>query len=326
MTNSLESARKFLESLQRNDLSKLLAHSEFEIEDDGWFSTIVVVSSPSPFSEAIAALPDYDRKRIAQAIVSDRQVSSPPEDIKSRTLPGSPIAGAAALLPELMLQQHIMISVGTGGARIQDHNDYYIARQTRLMEGCAAAGIAYGNAHEDLWAWFNYYKEHFASYAERRKYLRELFRPSIVAASGRTLPASIAIREPSGWERVDRALAKARKQLDVASAEEDYQAIGLLCREVMISLAQAVYDPSIHVPEDGVTPSATDANRMLEAYIRYVFPGESYKEVRAHARAALALALNVQHRRTATRQLAELCLEAAMSTTAVISIISNRTG
>jgi hypothetical protein len=149
MTNSLESARKFLESLQRNDLSKLLAHSEFEIEDDGWFSTIVVVSSPSPFSEAIAALPDYDRKRIAQAIVSDRQVSSPPEDITSRTLPGSPIAGAAALLPELMLQQHIMISVGTGGARIQDHNDYYIARQTRLMEGCACSAHATEDAGQD---------------------------------------------------------------------------------------------------------------------------------------------------------------------------------
>jgi hypothetical protein len=159
----------------------------------------------------------------------------------------------------------------------------------------------------------------------RPRYIRELVRAVIAAASDR-VPAPIAIREPSGWERVDRTLAKARKQLDTASAEEDYQAIGLLCREVMISLAQAVYDPSIHVSEDGVTPSATDANRMLEAYIRHVFPGESYKEVRAHARAALALALNVQHRRTATRQLAELCLEAAMSTTAVISIISSRTG
>jgi hypothetical protein len=99
----------------------------------------------------------------------------------------------------------------------------------------------------------------------------------------------------------------------------------LLCREVLISLAQAVYDPAIHIPEDGVTPSATDANRMTEAYIRHVFPRESYKEVRAHARAALALALNLQHRRTATRQLASLCLEGTASAVAVISIIAGRT-
>lgn len=110
------------------------------------------------------------------------------------------------------------------------------------------------------------------------------------------------------------------------SDEEDCQAIGLLCREVMISLAQAVYDPAIHLSEDGVSPSATDANRMLEGYVGHAFPGESYKEVRAHARAALALALNLQHRRTATRKLAALCLEAASSVTSVISIISGRDG
>jgi hypothetical protein len=324
MAGSLENARKFLESLQRNDLSKLLAHSEFQIEDDGWFTTTVVILSPSPFAEAISALPDHDRKRIAEAIVSERKVSSAPDDISSRAMTGQSITGGAALLPELILQQEIMISVGTGGARIQDHNDYYIARQARLVEVCAAAGITYGNDHSDLWAWFNFYKQHFASYAQRRKYIRDLFRPVIVAASGRMV-GSVAEREPSGWERVDRALAKARKLLDGASAEEDFQAVGLLCREVVISLAQAVYDPAVHVPEDGITPSATDANRMLEAYIRHVFPGESYKEVRAHARAALSLALNVQHRRTATRQLAALCLEAATSTTAVISIISKRT-
>jgi len=111
-------------------------------------------------------------------------------------------------------------------------------------------------------------------------------------------------------------------QLNSASAEEDFQATGLLCREVIISLAQAVYDPAIHDSLDGVVPSDTDANRMLEAYIQFAFPGGSFKEVRSHARASLALALNLQHRRTATRQLAALCVEATGSTTAVISIIA----
>jgi hypothetical protein len=328
MSGSPENARKFLESLRRADLSKLLAHSEVESSVGGaedWFSTSVIVRSPRPFAEAIAALPQHDRKRIAEAVVSDDSGTDAPHDITCHTMAGPPVDGLPALLPELIIHQEMMINVGTGSASIQDVNDYYIARHTRLAELCSAAGVNYENPHADLWEWFHYYKQHFPSYAERRRYIRGMFQSAIEAASRRTFTPGVQ-REPTGWERVDRALARARSQLDAASVEEDFQAIGLLCREVMISLAQAVYDPAVHVPEDGVIPSATDANRMLEAYIRQVFPGESYKEVRAHARAALALALNVQHRRTATRQLAALCLEAASSATTVIAIISGRTG
>ena len=73
--------------------------------------------------------------------------------------------------------------------------------------------------------------------------------------------------------------------------EEDYQVVGLVCREILISLAQAVYDPAVHTSLDGVVPSPTDANRMLEAYVAAVFPGESYKEVHAHTRVLLRASL-----------------------------------
>ncbi|WP_105435888.1 hypothetical protein [Neorhizobium tomejilense] len=323
MSDSLENARKFLEALQRSDLSKLISHSEVEsgVSDDFW--TEVIIRSPRPFAEAIASLPKHDRKRIAEAVVSDEGGTSVPADIVNHEMPGPPIEGFPALLPELVIHQEMMIKVATGEASIQDVNDYYIARQVRVASFCGSSGIQYDNGHSDLWAWFHHYKEHFGTYAERRKYVRDLFKSAIGAAASKTLP-SVPTREPTGWERVDRALAKARLQIGTSSDEEDYQAIGLLCREVMISLAQAVYDPAIHVSEDGVSPSLTDANRMLEGYVGHSFPGESYKEVRAHARAALALALNLQHRRTATRKLAALCLEAATSATSIIAIISDR--
>ena len=326
MADHLENARKFLESLHRNDLSKLLTHSEIEISINDFTGEYdVAVRSPRPFADAIAVLQPHDRRRIAEAALSDRSDSSRPDDIICRTLSGPAVTGLPALLPELIIHREMMIAVGTGKDSIQEVNDHYVARQTRLVEMCGAVSLKYQNPHKDLWDWFRHYKENFGTYAERRKYVRDLFAPAIEASSGRTFTLG-AHREPTGWERVDRALAKARSQLDTASAEEEWQTVGLLCREVLISLAQAVYDPAVHVPEDGIAPSATDANRMLEAYIRHVFPGESYKEVRAHARAALALALHLQHRRTATRQLAALCLEAATSVTAVISIISGRAG
>ena len=69
----------------------------------------------------------------------------------------------------------------------------------------------------------------------------------------------------------------------------------------------------------------TDANRMIGAYIAFAFGGSSYEEVRAHAKASLRLALALQHRRTANRQLAALCLKASSSTIAVISIIARPT-
>ena len=323
MSNTVENARRFLESLQRHDLAKLLSQAQVESAiDSDWWNT-VIVRVPRPFDEAIRLLSPQDRKRIAEAVVSDEATVSTPADISCHPLEGPVIEGIPALLPELIIQKQTMIAVATGERRIQDVEDYYNARQLRLKSGCAAAGIAYDNPHDDLWQWFSFYKEHFGSYAERRRYITDLFRAPLAAASTR-LSSPGAEREPTGWERVDRGLAKARGQLDLAVAEEDFQAIGLLCREVIISLAQAVYDPAVHVPVDGVAPSRTDANRMLEAYLHHVFSGESYKEVRAHARAAMALALNVQHRRTATRQLAALCLEAAASTAAVIAILSER--
>ena len=323
MPISIDNARKFLESLQRFDLASLLAHSTVETGiDSAWGDTVVYIRSPRPFAEAIKLLPPYDRKRIAEAVLSDQTVT-PPSDIESKTLEGPAIEGPPALLAELMLHKQMMIAVAVGDQRIQDVNDYYIARQARLIAICTAAGVSYENPHLDLWAWYYVWKERFSSYAERRRYVAELFGPAIAAASSRS-SSLVTEREPTGWERVDRALMKARAQLEAATAAEDFQGIGLLCREVIISLAQAVYDPAVHLSPDGVAPSATDANRMIEAYIGHVFPGESYKEVRAHARASMALALNLQHRRTATRQLAALCLEAAGSTTAVIAIISGR--
>lgn len=325
MSDLTETACNFLESLQRLDLSMLLRHCQASIEEvdvGTWEIDIledaVVVRAPKLIADAMKALPHEDRKRIAEAVSSLHWKTF--DKITVLADHAAAVRGAPALLAELLIQRAVMISVATGGERIQDVNDYYRAREVRIRQ-TLPQGVAYENPYEDLWAWYHYWSEHFGQYRERRQHVRQLFGAAIEAiAKQSSLPSEP--REATGWERVDRALAKARDQLELAKAEEDFQAIGLICREVIISLAQAVYDPQIHESLDGVTPSETDANRMLEAYIGHVFPGASYKELRAHARASLALALNLQHRRTATRQLAALCVEATASTSAVVSIIS----
>lgn len=326
MSNPTVAACKFLENLQRFDLAMLLKHcqatlAESEV-DNGFFTDLVeqaIVNAPAPIGEALSKLPSQDRKRIAEAIASTYPNKKAPDDIVI-TATDATVGGAASLLAELLIHRDMMIDVATGGARIQEVDDYYRAREIRIRHAIPE-GVRYQNPHDDLWDWYRQWSSDLPQYKDRRFYVRQLFGPAIDAISRRSsLPSEP--REPTGWERVDRALSKARTQLETASAEEDCQAIGLLCREIIISLAQAVFDPAIHESLDGIRPSETDANRMLEGYIAHVFPGASNKEVRAHARASLALALNLQHRRTATRQLAALCVEATASTTAVISIIA----
>jgi hypothetical protein len=322
-------AQKFLESLERFDLAMLVSQCDVELSEDevdgGWGNPLelivsAVVRAPSPIGEALKKLPLPDRKRIAEAIASHYPDRAAPDDIHVEFRNGVFAQGTAALLAELLIHREMMISVATGGDRIQDVDDYYRAREGRIKR-TLPEGAEYENPHGDLWAWYQHWSTSLQKYHERRQYVRRLFGPAIAFICSRPkLP--LPTREPTGWDRVDRALARARGQLETSSVEEEFQAIGLLCREAMISLAQAVYDPKVHQTLDGVAPSDTDAKRMLEATIAHVFPGESNKEVRAHARASLALTLNLQHRRTATRQLAALCVEATASTAAVISIIA----
>ena len=137
-------------------------------------------------------------------------------------------------------------------------------------------------------------------------------------------PLNPVFEEPTGWIRVDRSLGEIKLRLVQASNEEQFQAVGLLCRETLISLAQVVYNKDQHPTNDSVIPSKTDAKRMLEAYISSVIPGKSNETLRRHAKASLALANNLTHRRTADFRLAALCAEATNAVVNIIAIISGR--
>ena len=127
---------------------------------------------------------------------------------------------------------------------------------------------------------------------------------------------------PKGWERVQRTLEKARAQLAKASDEEDFQSVGLLCRDVLISTAQAVYDADKHGTLDGIAPSDTDAKRQLEAFFAAELPGAGNEELRAHARCAVTLANALTHKRSATFLLGSVCFEATSSVVTLTAIVS----
>ena len=124
-----------------------------------------------------------------------------------------------------------------------------------------------------------------------------------------------------GWKRVQRALQKAQARLATATDEEDFQSVGHLCREALISTAQAVYDPERHPPLDGVAPSDTDTKRQLDAFFAAELSGSANEAMRTHVRSAVKLANALTHKRTATLLVGSGCFEATSSVVKLVAIV-----
>lgn len=324
----MEKTLKFLSEIERFDLASLLRYSTFRLASaEMWFDVTVPVLeivSPAIYTEALSGLPEWDQKRIMEAIVAtrgkDSKWSSRPERLLFESTAASDID---ILYPEIVIHMNQMVAVSTGKARIQDFNDYYLARHKRIAANLQSLGIANPNPHADLWDWYRKWKAEFSSWTERRNYVNGMYAPLIKKITDNPrLPAER--REPTGWERVDRGVEKVFNRLAISKHEEDFQAIGLLCREVIISLGQAVYEPKTMPHMDGVVPSDTDAGRMIECYLGSVAAGGGNENVRKHAKASLQLAVGLQHKRTANFRDAALCIEATASIVNILAIISGR--
>ena len=172
-----------------------------------------------------------------------------------------------ALIAEIETQRNLMIAVATGGPRIQSVDGDYEKRQLLISEELKVRGLRDPNTYPGLWAWYGKWSSgDLPSYQSRREYLSALYQRLIESLkNGSSGRQSEIFEEPTGWAKVDRGLGEIRERLEKADAEEQFQAIGLLCRETLISLAQTVFDKSIHITVDGIEPSDTDGKRMLEA-------------------------------------------------------------
>ncbi len=223
-------------------------------------------------------------------------------------------------------QIDLMIAVATGGPRIQVKNDEYKNRQELISDKLQSINKSDPNPFKDLWAWYGRWSSgDLLTYQSRRDYVRSIYRPMLEHLAGAPTPNKFdPSHETTGWEKVDRTVDKIINGLIHEKDEEEYQAVGLFCRECLISLAQAVYNPEKHTPSDGIQPSETDAYRMLEAYFSFEFHGTDNEPLRRHAKASLILANNLQHKRTATYKDAALCSEATRTVVNIVAITSGR--
>jgi len=336
---SLEGARKILIHRKRPELARLLRQAWLELNVSDTYGshlfsrmTTAEIYAPVEDYERLRALSQRDRGMILQALLEIH----PPKDygpeiarLEFRVDPRAPSTDTITneeLLGEIEAQRSLMIAVATGGPRIKAVNQEYVERRGRIRSALRERGLRDPNPYSDLWGWYGKRSSgDLPTYQSRRVYISDLYAPLIQRIEQGGLPRAAEIFDkPTGWVRVDRGLDEIRRRLEEASTEEQYQTIGLLCRETLISLAQTVYDPSRHPPIDGTDPSETDARRMLGAYLAKELAGTTNEAARRHAKAALRLANDLQHRRTATFRQAALCAEATTSVVNLIAIISGR--
>lgn len=213
-----------------------------------------------------------------------------------------------------------MVSVATGGPRIDEVNREFEIAFDQVDAELDARSVSARPPFRDLWQWHGHWSAELPTWASRRTYVTEAFAP--IAAELRNRP--IGRVEPTGWSRVDRAMSEARTRLAGARTEEQLQAVGLLCREVLISVAQEVHDPDRHVVTDVDRVSPTDFKRLIEAYLAVELAGGAAEDARRHARTALDLALRLQHLRTATFRDAAICVEATGAVVGIVAIVSGQ--
>jgi hypothetical protein len=229
---------------------------------------------------------------------------------------------ARTLLGLINAERAQMTAVATGGPDIKSVNWEYRKRRLMIVELCASLGIADPNPYPDLWDWFGKWSSDLPRWRDRREHLRDLFTATEHSlqgiASGREV---VPERDATGWERVDLEQSKAREALARAKTTVDFQSVGMHCRECIISLAQAVYEPGRDATATDKQPSATDAKRMLEAVIAVELGGSANDEIRKHARSTLDVANKLTHDRSADARDAALCLEATASLCNQLAII-----
>jgi len=88
-----------------------------------------------------------------------------------------------------------------------------------------------------LWRWYEDYKaKGLAHYRERRSYIHQIYDPLIERVEALKTSSGVQVfTEPTGWEKVDRTIDGMRERLETAANEEEFQTVGLLCRETVIS-------------------------------------------------------------------------------------------
>lgn len=134
------------------------------------------------------------------------------------------------------------------------------------------------------------------------------------------------ISDISDWNGIKEAISKINKDCSLAYSEMECQNIGNSCRNLVISVAQIVFQPEIHgkYNKDGKELSKTDAIGMLNNYFSYNFSGSSNEFYRKYAKAVNDLANMLTHKRNATKREMLITVSATLSLVNLIGVMEGK--
>lgn len=326
----------------KGELLELIDKAELNIEETGYdnwnggiyFFTVFINVDVETFVKVRDRIEKIEAELLASFEIGTRHLES--ESISTiRIVPKAQpkidwtkILGLTSkdnLISDIEFLKNTMISVATGGQRIQEINEEYTGKFNAVNKALQRLGFQNPNQYKDLWDWYGKWSSDFSTYRERRAFIRELYSTLIQTLMETEEAEAINVTiDLKGWERLERSVQEIRKRQSEASKEEQFQVIGLLCRETIITLAQSVFIEEKHPILDNTKVSKTDAKRMLEAYVAVELSGSSNKILRQFARSTLDLANVLTHKRTATKKDASLCSIATLSLINFIGTIEGR--
>ncbi len=202
------------------------------------------------------------------------------------------------LIEELETQAALLISVATGGKRIESVKGQYRRRRQRVVPALKRRGLTYPFPWQDLWAWHGYWSSgKLPTYASRRVYVRKLVDPVVEALERQR--SGLAVTDPGtsavqSWAGLDSRIAGLAAELSQAVSQDDLQDVGRRAREVLMDSARLLANPAL-VPAGRVAPKAGDAKAWLDLFLAEHAPGPSREELRKLVRATWDLAQKVTH-------------------------------
>jgi hypothetical protein len=145
----------------------------------------------------------------------------------------------------------------------------------------------------------------------------------VMARGMRTAPAPSRLVFRQAWRRWEQA----GSAVDSAIEGEDFQAVGMLCRETLIALVEDARE-SLANRAPGEPPKAADFLGWSEILARALAPGKSLERVRSHlkssSKSAWLLLQWLTHARNATRIDAELAVGATEQVLSAFSLAALR--
>jgi hypothetical protein len=233
---------------------------------------------------------------------------------------------------DIEAEKQTLMDVAQFSAQIQDVNDEYKARRRTIRSSLKKLGLDDPNEWEDLWLWYGHYSDpnNFLNTNQyRREFVIETYSPLMAALENledRQLGTGIDMPE-TGWTQVDRQVAQLRISYARAETPEEFRSVGLLCRDIFVSLGHVIFDPEKHLPKGESMPKRDDPKNRLDYAVVTEFSGGANEKLRALIRSTWSFVQPRVHDQTEDRRDAMIAADATIHLVKVLAaMFPNPTG